>query len=995
MKMKKVISILLALILCLSTIPFSAVFAEETADTAAETAEEETAEEAAETAEGEEAAESGETAADEEVTESEEAAEGETEESEETEPAEEENVVSDTAKGALEYLNILGICEYEESALTENITRGEFAALAAIAGGYTGGDPAANVFYDVTLDNPNASYINALAQAGITAGFSSGQFFPDDNITVGEAVTVLVRILGYGFRAESIGGYPNGYIITAERLGILKGVSDQSRTNLTKEMAVLLIFNALDVDVMEQTSFGSDATYEVREGKTLAYNTFRIVHIEGTVDAVDLTALKGENHLKPFYTEIGGVTIYIEEGSVWDYLGYDVDAYCQYNDKDDTYVLRWITKTGRNNETVIDIDDIENIGSGYVEYSDEDGNTKRVNYNKVAPIIYNGAATSEYFDMDMITENGALMSGTVSILDNDYDREGDVVFVNAFTDIVVSAVDTTNYTVYDAYNSGKRVVINTTIDDPYTIIYSLDGMELSLGDVQTDNVLSVYKSKDDADQKYWRIYRSNQRVEGTITSIGGPQRREIEVNDVVYELTDTCLANVEGKIKAGMSVTLLLNRMGKVAGMNFGSDMAMAYIIALDSGDQDSLSGNIQLKLLTEDSNINIYPVADKVKIDDAVYESSSSESGTVTVESVLKDASTALFPNLTDEQRAGYYGQPIRYKLNSENQITFIDTVLKGLNEGTPGMATSADVLGDNALYTGTRGKYRYRSSGYLFGGKFLVNTYTKFFTVPDPAGEDGWKDDSQYTVMDTSGFASGNSYDTMPLFFRNDAIVANYAIYFGEASASVTYQQKLCVVSAVYDGLVDGKEGTIIEVVGSGGKTEIMCESGTTVSGPTKANPDDPDFTVEQLKIGDVIRYMTGRDGLVFKNNGIELYYRIQDDEVVKPGDTNFNSSFIIYTGYAKDKAQDGIRMYLSDDLTGIETSTDENCVYVPNWSNCSYILYDDNHPNENEWVRSGSWGSIMSYEDVGEEATKIMVQADVGTPSVIIVIRKGAGN
>lgn len=912
--MKKLVSILIALSLCLTLIPFGTVFAEE------DSAE-----------------------------------------------------VNKAAVSALEYLKILGICT-EDDSTGSNITRGEFAALSARAGGYMGATGKENIFLDVTEENPYAAFINALAMANIAGGFSNGNFMPDETITVGEAVTLLVRITGYGYQADSIGGYPSGYMTMGKRLDITDGVLAHAGSPLTKDDALILIFNALDVDVMEQIKFGDDSEYAAREGKTLAYNTFRIAHIEGNVTAVDITALKGENLLKPYYVEVGGVTAYVPEGveAPWEYLGYNVDAYFEYDERENAYFLKWIKKTSKNSEVIIDIEDIEEIGSGYINYSSEDGKTETEDFERVAPVIFNGVATSYPFNEALLKDGEESLSGSVTLLDNTRDGVADVIFVNAYTNIVVGATDPSESIVYDEYNTGKKLVIDTTKDEPYTIVYDLNGEELSFGDLNKDNVLSVYMSKDDADQPYWEIFRSNVIVDGKIVSIGGKGKKEIKIEDTVYEMTDICQKEYSSKIKAGMNVSLLLDKAGKVAGINLGSSLDIAYIIVHDNG--EGLSGDIKLKCITDAGDIAVFDIAKSVKIDDKVY----SEDDANLIKALIS-SSKLIYTSLGADSEC--VAQPMRYKVNESGEITFIDTVAV-----TGGVAaTSKDISGDNALFMGARGKHRYREGGYVFGEKFLATASTKFFTCADPEIVD-WTDEEDYDVVTVRNFAGGTSYDTLPLFYRDDIMSASHVMYIGETSANFTYEHRLSVVSDIYEGLVDGKAGTIVEVVGQGGKATLKFEEDTTFIGASAAEI----LTPQDLKIGDVIRYMTNNKGYVYKTNGIELYYRIQEGRTVKTA-SDAIGSFMISFGYAADKASDGMKMLKTQNKSDLATATEDKYVYIPNYNACSYVLYDDSHPLKTQWVKGGSWSSIMSYKDVGNDCTQVILQADTMTPRVMIIIKK----
>ena len=61
------------------------------------------------------------------------------------------------------------------------------------------------VFPDVKPSHWAAGYINMAAKGeGMIAGYPDGKFHPEDPVTVGQAATILVRLLGY--KDSDIGG---------------------------------------------------------------------------------------------------------------------------------------------------------------------------------------------------------------------------------------------------------------------------------------------------------------------------------------------------------------------------------------------------------------------------------------------------------------------------------------------------------------------------------------------------------------------------------------------------------------------------------------------------------------------------------------------------------------------------------------------------------------------------------------------------------------------
>ena len=76
-------------------------------------------------------------------------------------------------------------------------------------------------------------WISTAHHLGIIRGYPDGRFGPDDSVRLDEAVTMLVRALGY--EAFVDGQWPLGHLQLAERIGLLMSVPSDPRRELTRE----------------------------------------------------------------------------------------------------------------------------------------------------------------------------------------------------------------------------------------------------------------------------------------------------------------------------------------------------------------------------------------------------------------------------------------------------------------------------------------------------------------------------------------------------------------------------------------------------------------------------------------------------------------------------------------------------------------------------------------------------------------------------------------
>nr|WP_325249652.1 S-layer homology domain-containing protein [uncultured Oscillibacter sp.] len=106
------------------------------------------------------------------------------------------------------------------------------------------------VYPDVKPSHWAAAYIN-MASKGKKAisGFSDGKFYPDRTVTLGQAATILLRVLGY--KDENIGGvWPDSYLSFAASIGLTDGVdTTKGSAPLSRSDAAILFNNLLRADV--------------------------------------------------------------------------------------------------------------------------------------------------------------------------------------------------------------------------------------------------------------------------------------------------------------------------------------------------------------------------------------------------------------------------------------------------------------------------------------------------------------------------------------------------------------------------------------------------------------------------------------------------------------------------------------------------------------------------------------------------------------------------
>ena len=166
---------------------------------------------------------------------------------------------ADTAE-AVAVLSSLGIVSgYSDGGYhpDDPLTRAQFCVLAVLAEGH--GDQVQSsayrtLFSDVSASHWAAAYVNLAQSEGLISGYGNGRFGPDDAVTVGQAVTIVLRLMGY--TDEDVGPlWPEDYMQKAATLGLTEGISAGSGDALTRGEAARLLYAMLQSDTADGQAY--------------------------------------------------------------------------------------------------------------------------------------------------------------------------------------------------------------------------------------------------------------------------------------------------------------------------------------------------------------------------------------------------------------------------------------------------------------------------------------------------------------------------------------------------------------------------------------------------------------------------------------------------------------------------------------------------------------------------------------------------------------------
>ena len=135
-----------------------------------------------------------------------------------------------------------------------NITRAEMATILYRAKHGQGMPSTGESIFSDTKSHWAEPYINQSVKDGIINGFDNNTFAPDANLTNEQALKMLVCLKGLSEEAESRGGYPYGYILTAVHVGIMDDIvivgsnDDESyfqKLDATRGNIALMLYNSI------------------------------------------------------------------------------------------------------------------------------------------------------------------------------------------------------------------------------------------------------------------------------------------------------------------------------------------------------------------------------------------------------------------------------------------------------------------------------------------------------------------------------------------------------------------------------------------------------------------------------------------------------------------------------------------------------------------------------------------------------------------------------
>lgn len=457
-----------------------------------------------------------------------------------------------------------------------------------------------------------------------------------ERVTMGEALDYMIKLLGYEGIAETIG---REQIVSENKL--LNGIKDYKTEKYMTfgDLSVMLI-NTLEAYGIEKNYDGYKESYSQAKEKFME-RQLHIYKIEGFVNAVGAQDIFKNQALNADEAEIGREKYLIGNSNVKDCLGKYVTAY--FYDNDGRNVLRHVQLNKKNNSVAFDLHDADYSGEKFVFH---DKTRKQIDASNIQYILYNGYSTQ---DLSVLKELDG-KDGTALLSSSEKNGKYDVAIINTYSYFVVYSVDSYKERITFRYNAKLNGSNYVDMDNFEEIDCKRNGVSIDYTDIKSGATVRILACEEN---KYIQILSYNESINGKIGSVDDDN---VEINGKQYRISETYMTNSENKqLKSGDKGLFYVSEDGYIAGFKSGNEMTYGYIYRLYS---DESGDTASIEIFTQDGKWETYAIKDKNAEIDGV-----------------KRTSAEAYKYLI----AGNVKNSVcRYKVNLEDEIIFLDTLLE-----------------------------------------------------------------------------------------------------------------------------------------------------------------------------------------------------------------------------------------------------------------------------------------------------------------------------
>lgn len=748
----------------------------------------------------------------------------------------------------------------------------------------------------------------------------------DGEFNFNRAVKKVLTLVGYDIVAVRRGPYPNGHIAVGQEIGLFKGLSLKGENSLSVGEAMRLMYNAVHINMIDITVYGSKPEYNVIN-ETLLNRYKKIYFVEGIVTDNAITNFDGVSQINRDEIKIEKVIYRTNELKYTDLIGKVIEGYYHKDINGERHIV-YATEAKKSYKSIkILAKDI--LGYNKFSFSYTSNNTtKTINLTPSVIVIYNNIASANYTDATFKPK-----SGYVEFIDNNRDSVYDVAIIKSYENMILKGTKKETLTINDLTDSKKDITLEN-MKNKY-IIKTTNGEIVDFDYFKQYDVLSVAKAEDN---KFIEFIVSNKFASGDVTEISFAENpKRVNFNDKSY-FVDPEYTTIKNDISPGMYGTALLDFEGDIVFfVDETGNTRYGYVIAGEEA-RKSRKNRLFLELLTQDNEVVVYECDDKVVVN-------GEKKTTVT------GIKNEIFAGDNAKQ------QLIKYRLDGEGKISLIDTPMDVTTESPA--YTAKEPYDQNHLRVYAKGKSGiYYSGGNSINAEIMLGLQTKIFVVPTGTSTD----EEKFQVIPRTSLSNGGSDGSFDAYTTDmDCLTAEILV---TTSINIGSKNLTCMIDAVNQAIdEDGMITNVIYATTNGKKERIIVDTDYLNSVQVQAGDAALIRVAENGKaIGATVVYRKGR---AFATGG------------------SFNSSYYSVSGYVYNHKSGILQLTQKPlaDLSRISSPKDSKYFMdsVP-----TYIWYDDEAVFE-----TLSSADIYDFKNDGQPDTALVI-LQTGVPKLIIIYR-----
>lgn len=765
-----------------------------------------------------------------------------------------------------ELLTALGVLNDEALAEDLVLTRGEFCELIYRLFKYESFTTQQMPFRDINDTHPHFASISALYAKGAIKGINTYSVAPDRKITLEEAGIVAVSALGFGIGSDIDVSFFISQITSSD---LYQGISASQNDGLTEDMAIKLIYNILFAPIVESQIGKTGIEYTTNKNVTMMNRVHDLYEVKGVMNDNGITNLYGPSTLNENELKINDTEYTKNYSEVEDLLGCSVKAYAQYKDERELGVILYAYMDERKT-TVVEISSMDIISATKAEVKyDSDAKTKKIKLNSSADLIYNGIGSKDFTDEKLNPTYGVL-----KLIDNDGDGSADVVFVTDYKRLIVQSVSSrqSDISISDKFGNDFSAVLS---DINCEINVWRNGILGSLNDLKSGMVILIADSGVNRELQIINIYIYAEKHSGLLRGINDEQ---VFLEDKTIETTPFVDVSATAGY-TGNKVACYTDIYGRVIYVEIDtvtlSDTQYGFLYKMSYDDSDE---TVTIKVLETNNEKKTYILADKVRCN-------ADRMKAVELYNKMSGVDDGV-PGQNNEVP----GQMIRYALNSDGEISTLDTAMIYEDEKGRADRVMDEMWRDKGYFRKSMAynqrRFAHNTKG-MFEGKGYGHWVECFFTTtvpvlirPDGANfdiEDARWTTNAYFLTDGDYYCEG--------FDLNENNSISLMMVYADTSLTVTVRDPFVLVDKIVTEL-DEDDMPVTKLYGWMSGNYI----GFTALKDTAFN-----YNGSILKRGDIVRLAKNTKNEVEKVEANSLLFRLDKnpEAYFTDGEASYNAS------------------------------------------------------------------------------------------------------